>query len=144
MHLVPECSNLSVGYYNEHHPHEALDVAHLIELRDHMVKFDQSKLVIERNPFAPVKPAKKLKLKALTAPAFGSRRHRREDNLRDLVYWHPEKVAAFLENEGVTYDQGLSFTIWVPVNELEGRGIVNVFDEGDGPITNFIKAKEST
>ncbi|MGX9944943.1 M28 family peptidase [Bradyrhizobium denitrificans] len=104
MHLVPECSNLSVGYYNEHHPHEALDVAHLIELRDHMVKFDQSKLVIERNPFAkPSKP--KLKLKSLAGPAFGSRRHRREDNLRDLVYWHPEKVAAFLENEGVTYDQ---------------------------------------
>jgi hypothetical protein len=39
--------------------------------------------------------------------------------------------------------QGLSFTIWIPVNELEGRGIVNVFDEGDGPITNFIKAKET-
>lgn len=39
--------------------------------------------------------------------------------------------------------QKLTFTIWIPVNELEGRGIVNVFDEGDGPITNFIKSKES-
>jgi hypothetical protein len=39
--------------------------------------------------------------------------------------------------------QGRSFTIWIPVNELEGRGIVNVFDEGDGPITNFITAKET-
>jgi hypothetical protein len=35
--------------------------------------------------------------------------------------------------------QGLTFTLWIPVNELEGRGIVNVFDEADGPITNFIK-----
>jgi hypothetical protein len=34
--------------------------------------------------------------------------------------------------------QGLTFTLWIPVNELEGRGIVNVFDEGDGPITKFI------
>jgi hypothetical protein len=39
--------------------------------------------------------------------------------------------------------QGLTFTLWIPVNELEGRGIVNVFDEGDGPITNFITAKET-
>jgi hypothetical protein len=37
--------------------------------------------------------------------------------------------------------QGLTFTIWIPVDELQGRGIVNVFDEGDGPITNFIKEK---
>jgi hypothetical protein len=40
--------------------------------------------------------------------------------------------------------QGLTFTVWIPINELEGRGIVNVLDEDDGPITNFIKAKEST
>jgi hypothetical protein len=40
--------------------------------------------------------------------------------------------------------QGLTFTVWIPINELEGRGIVNVFDEDDGPITNFLKAKEST
>jgi hypothetical protein len=39
--------------------------------------------------------------------------------------------------------QGITFTIWIPVNELEGRGIVNVFDEVDGPISNFITAKET-
>jgi hypothetical protein len=37
--------------------------------------------------------------------------------------------------------QGLTFTVWIPVDEAAGRGIVNVFDEGDGPITNFIKEK---
>ncbi|TYO65450.1 M28 family peptidase [Bradyrhizobium hipponense] len=102
MHLVQECTNLSVGYYNEHHPHEALDVGHLIELRDHMVKFDQSKLVIERDPFAPVKP----KIKKPTGSGLGLRRlRRREETLRDLVYWYPEKVSAFLENKGFTFDQ---------------------------------------
>jgi hypothetical protein len=39
--------------------------------------------------------------------------------------------------------QKLTFTLWIPINELEGRGIVNVFDESDGPITNFIKVKET-
>lgn len=46
--------------------------------------------------------------------------------------------------EHLTPPQGLTFTLWIPVDELEGRGIVNVFDEGDGPITNFIKAKETS
>jgi hypothetical protein len=39
--------------------------------------------------------------------------------------------------------QCLSFTLWIPINELEGRGIVNVFDESDGPITDFIATKET-
>jgi hypothetical protein len=39
--------------------------------------------------------------------------------------------------------QGLNFTIWIPVNEAEDRGIVNQFDEMDGPISNFIAAKEA-
>ncbi|MGX9944956.1 hypothetical protein ACTG4Q_21060 [Bradyrhizobium denitrificans] len=39
--------------------------------------------------------------------------------------------------------QGLTFTIWIPVDEADDRGIVNVFDQGDGPITNFITAKET-
>jgi hypothetical protein len=100
--LVPECSNISVGYYNEHRPHESLDVGHLIEVRNHMVKIDQSKFVIERDPLAPAKP--KLSMKSIGA-SFGSHRYRKEETLRDLVWHHADKVAAFLENEGVTFDQ---------------------------------------
>jgi hypothetical protein len=40
--------------------------------------------------------------------------------------------------------QGLTFTIWILVNEIEDRGIVNVFDESDGPISTFITAEENT
>lgn len=100
--LVQECTNVSVGYYNEHQPHEALDVGHLIELRNHMVKIDQSKFVIERDPLAETPVSTK---KLSSGFSFGSRRHRKEETLRDLVYWHPDDVAAFLENTGVTFDQ---------------------------------------
>ncbi|SDK44476.1 M28 family peptidase [Bradyrhizobium ottawaense] len=100
--LVPECSNLSVGYYNEHQPHEALDVGHLIELRNYMVKIDQSKFVIERDPLGEILlPTKK---KSHGGLAFGSGR-RKPETLRDLVYWNATDVALFLENMGVTYDQ---------------------------------------
>jgi hypothetical protein len=38
-----------------------------------------------------------------------------------------------------TNDQGVNFAIWIPVNEKEVSGIINQFDELDGPITNFIE-----
>lgn len=50
MDMVPECTNISVGYYDEHRATERLDFGHLIELRDFMVKIDQSKFTIKRDP----------------------------------------------------------------------------------------------
>ena len=51
--LVPECTNLSVGYDGEHGPRETLDVAHLWRLRNAMTQIDLSGLVIERDPTTP-------------------------------------------------------------------------------------------
>ena len=36
--LIPECTNVSVGYDHEHGPHEVLDVVHLVALRAALVK----------------------------------------------------------------------------------------------------------
>jgi len=36
-HIIPECTNISVGYDNEHTPGETLDVWHLVQLRDAVV-----------------------------------------------------------------------------------------------------------
>jgi len=36
-HIIPECTNISVGYDNEHTPNETLDVWHLVQLRDAVV-----------------------------------------------------------------------------------------------------------
>jgi Peptidase family M28 len=99
--LVPECTNLSVGYYNEHQAHEALDINHLIELRNFMVKIDQSKFVIERDP----KEKPKVKAKLHSGSGLGSRFLKEEKTLRDIVYWNTDAVAAFLENNGVTFDE---------------------------------------
>lgn len=48
--LIPECTNLSVGYYNEHGPRESLDVAHLLNLREAILKIDVAALPCERDP----------------------------------------------------------------------------------------------
>ncbi|WP_315729892.1 hypothetical protein [Bradyrhizobium sp. SZCCHNRI2010] len=38
-----------------------------------------------------------------------------------------------------TGSQGIVFHVWIPVDEAEGRGIVNTFDQLDGPITNYLE-----
>lgn len=50
--LVPECTNLSIGYDGEHGPRETLDVAHVWRLRQAMTQADLSGLRIERDPNA--------------------------------------------------------------------------------------------
>ena len=48
--IVPECTNLSVGYQRQHGPRETLDVVHCEQLLDAMLELDASQLVIERDP----------------------------------------------------------------------------------------------
>lgn len=38
--IIPECTNLSVGYYEEHRPTERLDVDHVISLRNACIAID--------------------------------------------------------------------------------------------------------
>lgn len=48
--LIPECTNLSTGYYKEHGPLETLDVMHLYQLRDALLQIDFEALPTERDP----------------------------------------------------------------------------------------------
>ncbi len=51
-HLVSECSNISVGYYNQHSKDEILDVGFAATLLEQICKIDESKLVASRDPTA--------------------------------------------------------------------------------------------
>jgi hypothetical protein len=48
-HLIPECTNVSVGYYNEHSNNEKLDLHHLQKLADAVIKVDWEALPTERS-----------------------------------------------------------------------------------------------
>lgn len=48
--LIAECTNLSVGYYNQHTDMEAQDFGFACRLRDALVKFDETQLIAERKP----------------------------------------------------------------------------------------------
>ena len=48
--MIGECTNISVGYQNEHWHDESLDLAHALAVRNAMVDFDHTKLEYKRNP----------------------------------------------------------------------------------------------
>jgi hypothetical protein len=48
--LIGECTNISVGYYEQHGWNEWQDVPFVLSLREKMLAFDESKLVSKRKP----------------------------------------------------------------------------------------------
>ncbi|AZF94493.1 hypothetical protein [Pectobacterium phage Ekidair] len=48
--IVPECTNISVGYFHEHTAKETLNLTHLLNLRDALLKIEWGKLPVHRVP----------------------------------------------------------------------------------------------
>jgi hypothetical protein len=102
--IVPECTNISVGYEGAHSASEMQSLSHLVALRDAMVKIDASQFVIERDP-------KKAEFKPMGRyPGWGSSRRQgdfRFDEpltLRELIRDNSFAVADILESYGVTLE----------------------------------------
>lgn len=51
--LIPECTNISVGYEGEHSKSEMLDVGHVMKLAEVLVTIDFEKLPVKRDHTAP-------------------------------------------------------------------------------------------
>lgn len=49
-HLIPECTNISVGYYREHSDEESLDVIHFAALAQRVALIDWDALPTDRDP----------------------------------------------------------------------------------------------
>ena len=50
---IPECTNISVGYYNEHGDRENLDIVHFAALAIAVAKLDWENLPTDRDPTVP-------------------------------------------------------------------------------------------
>jgi hypothetical protein len=48
--VIPECTNISVGYYSEHSDKESLDVLHFVALAERVAKIDWDSLPTDRDP----------------------------------------------------------------------------------------------
>lgn len=100
--LIGECSNLSVGYENEHRPSESLDTVYLERLCAALLQLDCAALVSERVPGA------------IDEEEFGDwpnvfdqepLPHHYGDTIAHLVRDHPDEVADWLEEYGITADE---------------------------------------
>ncbi len=48
--IIPECTNLSVGYHNAHSARENQEIEYVIKFRDALIKVDWESLVTDRDP----------------------------------------------------------------------------------------------
>ena len=79
---IPECVNLSVGYYQEHTKYEYLDLDFVLAMSQACIEFDWGKLPVgERTDEIPIYP---------------------NIDLEDFCWRHPDIVAAVLIDYGIT------------------------------------------
>ncbi len=117
-HLVSECSNISVGYYNQHSKDEILDVGFAATLLEQICKIDESKLVASRDPTAKTSSNSRFGYEDWWArgtyyPSDSSRsRHYVDDTIfregkdfmdevTDLAFENPEVLAEIFEDFGI-------------------------------------------
>lgn len=98
--IVPECTNLSVGYQRQHGPRETLDVVHCEQLLEAMLELDASQLVIERDPSVQEEVG-----------WWFDRGRGHGDDFVEAVADHPALAAWMLEQCGVSYDD-FQMALW--------------------------------
>lgn len=115
--IVPECTNISVGYHGAHGHKETLDLRFLLRLRDHLLAADWSSLSIERAPGDDgwqedwSTDLRDYREGAVVCPGYDEDIH----SLEQAVIAHPDIAATMLECMGVNVDE-----FWQQVYETCG------------------------
>jgi hypothetical protein len=95
-HLVPECTNISVGYFNQHNKGETQDVRFLLALREALLQVRWENLVVERDPSEVVKKK--------SSYSYKFERRLEERSMRDLVWDYPDIAADVIRAMGITVE----------------------------------------
>jgi hypothetical protein len=112
--VIAECTNLSVGYLAQHTAQETQSVSHALALRESLLRFDESKLVASRK-------AGEVDFEYWEMSGYN---YWRKDSglvpiskgsngfyaLTSFVENHPQEVAAFLDDMGVSTEDLLNFS----------------------------------
>jgi hypothetical protein len=98
--VISECTNLSVGYYNQHSAKECQDLQYLDDLIDALGQVDWSKLVVDREP--RIEYDDSWFMRGYTSYSKGEESD--EDDMYDFVSNNPQFVADYLESFGISVD----------------------------------------
>lgn len=105
---VPECINLSVGYYNQHTKQESQDIAFLEKLVDACIALDWEALPVERDPtttdydFGDDRWDWYKTPYTKSANNYSNRYTFEPTTIEDFVYEYPYVVSDLLEEYGLT------------------------------------------
>jgi hypothetical protein len=118
VHLIPECSNLSVGYEGAHTSSETLDYVHLLDLRDMLVRLDYRSLAIQRKPEPKVSRSYYAGLSGWDSDAREDGLWRKSSSngsrsIYEFILNHPEETADFLEQWGITLNDLCDSAPWL-------------------------------
>jgi hypothetical protein len=98
-HLIPECTNISVGYYNAHTRDETLDIAFALRLLERLLRLEVGLLPVLRDPAIKAAP--------WSQDNYGYNKYTRhfvpetKMTLLDMVRQNPEEAAEMLEALGI-------------------------------------------
>lgn len=106
MEIIPECSNLSVGYQGEHTQRESLDLAHLLQLRDSLIALDTTGLPVERDPtivndWSDYGWSFGCNDNGRTSFAADDRAWAQECRMTEIIKRNPELIAEILSDYGI-------------------------------------------
>lgn len=132
--LIPECTNISVGYYNQHTAYESQDVAFALHLLDVLCNLDVSSLPISRKP-GDIGGGKYGNMSQYYGAYYGSglddghSAHTGEPkiirdadgnpyqpSMYDLVFENPEVATKILEELGISTDDFMYY-VWSQDNQ---------------------------
>lgn len=110
--IIPECTNIGVGYFNQHSGSESLDIGFSERLLDQLLIADMSRLTCSRTPHLD-------DYDDLLTGSHGDmwmKEFRSPYSLESYVKQYPREAAAFLETLG--YDQNdLESWVWNQYNQ---------------------------
>ena len=105
--LVPECTNISIGFFSQHSPNEVLDVNYIFRLRDALLGVDWEQVRVVRNPYEVTLPWSTSRNKSFDDFDSGyldpSIHWDELNKLERLVEEHPREAAFLLLEAG--YDE---------------------------------------
>lgn len=107
-HLVAECTNVSVGYYNQHTKQESQCLTHALALRAKMLQFDESVLVCERTPVDDSYDI----FPDWRGSYYGGRSYGADNSWQSLCNYvqdNPDIIADFLQDSGYDTDYFLNY-----------------------------------